>query len=154
MKNQNNVIQLTSLAKENVENYYNYTIAEPFGFKVEVMLDAIYKLTNYSLIEIKNYFTLEEAAALCDVGRGAIYHLETSPRATLYLDFRNVCEYELYEKWRIDKDKVLDKIYNLTEFQAYIFQLLIIKFWEREPDNFNMKDIAEIFYIDYDEVNA
>ena len=114
-----------------------------------------YDLTKYSVPEIKNYFTVEEAAALCDMENGTFHTTSVPPKLSLYSNFETACKYEaLDKKWGIDKDKMLEKLSNLTQFQAFMVQTLTAVFWDRNSITFEMKDIADIFFIDYEEVSA
>lgn len=148
-------LSLMSSTIQRVENYPNYSYGQqhmPFSFKVDEMLNILYKMTQYTVPELKNYFTVREAAALCDMGNGTGHTPEVDPKISLYHGFMAACEYEwLADKWEIDKDEMLKKLEGLSSFQAYLVQVLTAKFWDNCTGSFTMKEIADLFYIDYEE---
>ena len=138
-----------------IENYPNYNYGDndmPFSYKIDQMVGILFNMTRYTYPELHNYFTVEEAAALCDMENSTGHSYDINPVQTLYSNFEFCSKYEaLSDKWGVNEEQMLNKLNNLTAFQAYVVQTLTAKFWENNTGTFTMKQIADLFYIDYKE---
>jgi len=156
IENQKTSIYLTDRTIDIINDYPNY--AMPIGtqkleYKVSEMVNSLHSTSIQTRLELKNYFTVNEAAVLCDIHNGYINPSYEISKQLLILNFIDACELEhIDEKWNIDKYVLINKLEKLTTFQVYVVKLLINMFWDSEDKSKTiMKKIAEIFLIDYEE---
>lgn len=134
-----------------IENYPNVAACKelPFSFRLEGMISSLDSMFNLTRREISNLFTSEEALALCHALSGKSIDASVSVKRILFYVFSDACTYDkIHEKWDINRDHLLTKVHNLTEFQAYTVVLLAAKFDTEKDNEKDLKAyVSSLFYI-------
>ncbi|OOO61388.1 hypothetical protein [Clostridium tepidum] len=124
---------------------------EDFHSLLERYVLTYHKLLYRTIKDLDNYFDSDELYCLFDIFNTAIYSQGISAYKFLLWETTDVLEYEqwMIEKWEIDKKVIIEKIKNLSEFQAFAVIMIIYKFW-RDPGRY--KDNLSLLYKDTVEI--
>ena len=113
----------------------------PLNYKVDemlVILDKIYKTTKK---EVKGIFDLSEAYVIIQSFNGYLYNPEIQDKSSLLLNVEDAIFYEkLDELFEVNKEKLFQKIYKLTEAQSFA----VIRMAFEALNNEENKDFGDI----------
>ncbi len=102
--------------------------------------------TNLTKNELKNYFTKEEALVLISLFTGTYLCNFSSAKEKLITEVRAAIYYEhIDETYKIDGKKLINKLENLTEFQAFtVLSMIEESFFLGKMSDEEMKKIFNI----------
>jgi len=96
----------------------------------EYVLEGIYPLYKLALLEIKGVFTIRELSLLIDIANGTTLTAAFAGQM-LRAQAEDACVFDgLDKKWKVDKDKLSEKLGKLTSFQAACLEIFTKAFWE------------------------
>lgn len=122
-----------------------------FSGRIRELVKVSSSMIKYTRIEMMNYFSVAEACLIVDVLNGTLYSGDGNPKAILYGNVEDgILLEDVDQKWGVDKDKLLEKINNLTEYQCYVVIANAFEFWdsaiETVEDDFKER-LSRIFLI-------
>lgn len=127
--------KLTKIAKENkdkqLKELNNIGKLVRDAIKKYLAPNEIDILTRYTKKELINYFTIEEAELIIACLNGTMYEVNTiNPKAVLIGNVEDSIVLEGYDSYyKVDKKIILNKLYNLSEFQCYLVIKMVSEFW-------------------------
>jgi hypothetical protein len=104
---------------------------EYFPSLIEQYVLTYHNLLYRTIKGLGNYFNENELYCLFDIFNTSMYSPGISAYKFLLWETTEVLENEqwMIEKWEIDKKVLIEKIKNLSEFQAFAVIMIIYKFW-------------------------
>ncbi len=112
---------------------------------IEFVLETFYYTFNHGLGEIKGVFTEVELNLIANAFNGTLLTPQIVGQH-LRPQVEDGCSFEqLDKKWEVEKDKLLEKIDKLTNFQKTIVEIWAVTFWKvvaaGKGDEENFKNI-------------
>jgi len=105
---------------QGIENENVFSPKEIMDMKADEMIKGFRNMIKYSNLELRDYFTVQEAFFIVASRNESIYPSIISPKSSLYSNAYDSIEYDSYDVYYdIDAKIILEKIKRLTEFQAF-----------------------------------
>ena len=140
----NKSLSLDSQTLEKINNTKIYG-ESTFSWKVGSIVDDLLTTIKYTKFELKDKFSPKELSLITDSLKGLIRSNEVNPVILLHSNLSDSIEYnELDVRYNLDKEEFLDKVINLTSFQAYVVLISAKEFWD---NNDFASDITDFFKI-------
>ena len=140
----NKSLSLDSQTLEKINNTKIYG-ESTFSWKVSSIVDDLLTTIKYTKFELKDKFSPKELSLITDSLKGLIRSNEVNPVILLHSNLSDSIEYnELDVRYNLDKEEFLDKVINLTSFQAYVVLISAKEFWD---NNDFASDITDFFII-------
>lgn len=141
-----------SLYEDTIVGIHDYPVSmeecQDFSYKVNEMAKLLISLRRHAKKELVNYFTLDEACAICEICKNLPYVGEINPKSVLYGHIEDACMIDqLDKKWNIDKTALLTKIDKLSTFQTYTVISNVYEFRKYESEGIVKTFVAGIFLI-------
>lgn len=115
-----------------INDYKKSTITE-FSSKLSEIVKSHFKMLEREELRLKNYFTENEWKLIYDACNGTIFSNNIQFKAQLYYNVADAIELYNYNiKWDVNKNEILNKIQNLSEFECYAITILVEKFFYQE----------------------
>ena len=127
-----------------------------YDLKLQQIIRVLNKVYQSTKLELKNYFTLEEAWLICAVFANYMYTPIVTEKEFMYYNLKDFFRFELHpSEFNVDENTLFEKILNLTEFQVLTVMRMAFEFKvspERpkfsDSDEEDMAFIRKIFMID------
>lgn len=129
-------ITLTDAEEMMIREYPSLEIG-PINFtsKVLEMVTGLDCLTSYTKVELANYFSTNECLLIADALYGVKYNPTISPNMVLVdVVEQGIIINRLDEKWCVNKDDLLERLNNLSEFQSFTTILNVCSFYHKCND--------------------
>lgn len=134
-----NIVELNLGNEENekFQELKNITANHPLedSFLIEqgmVMFSDLIRRTRYNL---KDIFTIEEMYFFIDVFNASIYYSSMSAKKYILMEISDVIHLDRLDvRWKVDGEKLISKVENLTEFESFVVITTIYKFWNNSSE--------------------
>jgi hypothetical protein len=121
---------------------------EGIKFIKECILDTVPYLVARTREELTGLLTLDEARFIASIFNSTVYSNHIPAKAYLTNMVLDAIELGSYDTiYNVDKKAILDKLENLTEFQAYIIITMAYSFLKNTQGFFNEEHIKKFFNI-------
>lgn len=138
----NKSLSLDSQTLEKVNNTKIYGDSN-FSWKVSSIVDDLLAAIKYTKFELKDKFSPKELSLISDSLNGLLRSNEVNPVILLHSNLFDSIEYDKLDvKYNLDKVEFLDKVTNLTSFQAYVVLVSATEFWNNNGFD---SDITDFF---------
>lgn len=138
-------IRFDEQTKRLAQEYPTSQYGVDFTYKVTEIIHIASNMRRHTLREIAGLFTENEAKLIVDVMNGTLYHSGVNPKSVLIAQVEDGCALDgLDEKWEVNKASLIEKLYRLTEHQAYVILSLAFEFWG--SDELDLNNISKLFY--------
>lgn len=106
------------------EDIWSYPVSIPdsdFSHIVDEMIKVLRQQRKFVSRELTGKFSLNEAQLICEATKDIMYAGEMSARIVLMHAIEDASDfYNVDLKWQIDRSEIVQKVKELTEFQAYV----------------------------------
>ncbi|MBK5263042.1 MAG: hypothetical protein JJE17_10835 [Peptostreptococcaceae bacterium] len=107
-------------SSQGIENENVFSPKELMDIKADEMIKGFRNMIKYSNLELRDYFTVQEAFFIVASRNEAIYDSKFSPKSSLYINAYDSIKYDSFDvHYDVDPKIILDKLEKLTEFQAF-----------------------------------
>lgn len=130
-------ITLTDAEEMMIKEYPSLGIyPSNFTSKVMEMITGLDCLTRYTKVELANHFSTNECLLITDALNGVIYNPTISPNMVIVdATEQGIVFNKLDIKWNVNKDDLLERLNNLTEFQSFTMILNAFTFYQKMNDS-------------------
>jgi hypothetical protein len=104
-------------------------------------------MVRYTKLELKDYFTVDEAILICKALNGFSLDREMSIKRKVYIEIEDYFKYTPFRE-DVSAEELLRKISNLTEFQCFVVVVMVNDFFAHEGSKFTDEYVKEIFNIE------
>lgn len=125
-------IYIPEKTKEMLDSFISASRCEvEFSAKIQEIIIDLCTLLSRTKREVKGRFSENEWNYLRDMLNGTILQSDVVPyRFVLTAEAEDANRYEgLGEKWNVDVKKLIEKLKNLSEFEAYTVAKMVDEFW-------------------------
>ncbi|HOL22469.1 MAG TPA: hypothetical protein PLQ41_06415 [bacterium] len=142
----------TSKGIENFRKRYDFKPTVEDEIKIRELFAAAEiagitaNMLRYTKLELKDYFTVDEAILICKALNGFSLDREISIKTKIYIEIEDYFKYTPFRE-DVCAEELLRKISNLTEFQCFVVAVMVNDFFAHRSE-LTDEDVKEIFNIE------